>query len=89
MEKGVAALFFVYMESSIVVGLITVGLLLFAPYLNKQIASGWKFRVWIFPAVWLLIPFGGADVFLRTTVQHAGYETDSSGNTQILKKVMK
>lgn len=79
MDKFFANLFLVYMESSIVVGLITVGLLLFASYLNKRIASRWKFRVWIFLAVWLLIPFGGADVFLRTTVQDVGYETDSSG----------
>lgn len=79
MEKSFADLFLIYMESSIVVGLITVGLLLFAPHLNKRTASRWKYRVWIFLAVWLLIPFGRADVFLRTTVQNIGYETDSIG----------
>ena len=74
-------IFLSYLESSVVIGFITVSLMLLTPYLSKRIASKWKYRVWIFLAVWLLIPFGGAKVLLQTTMQRVEYEADDTVDT--------
>lgn len=42
------------------VSLIAAALILLAPLLNKRYAAKWKYLIWIFLAVRLLIPFSGA-----------------------------
>lgn len=42
-------------------GLIVIGLILLTPFLNKRYAAKWKYLIWIFLALRLLIPFSGAN----------------------------
>ncbi len=55
-----ADIFLSFFRISVSTGLIVAVLILLAPFLNKRYASKWKYWVWIFLALRLLIPFGGA-----------------------------
>lgn len=46
---------------SVSVSLIIIVLLLLAPFLNKRYAAKWKYLIWIFLAVRLLVPFSGVN----------------------------
>lgn len=46
---------------SVSIGLIVIGLIFLTPFLNKRYAAKWKYLIWIFLALRLLIPFSGAD----------------------------
>lgn len=46
---------------SAAMGLLVIGLLFLTPFLNKRYAAKWKYMIWIFLALRLLIPFSGAD----------------------------
>lgn len=43
------------------VSVVVTGLVLLTPFLNKRYAAKWKCMIWIFLALRLLVPFGGAD----------------------------
>lgn len=43
---------------SVSIGLIVIALLLLSPFLNKRYAAKWKYLIWIFLALRLVIPFG-------------------------------
>lgn len=43
------------------IGLIVIGLIFLTPFLNKRYAAKWKYLIWIFLALRLLIPFSGAN----------------------------
>ena len=51
--------FLSFLETSIVISIIIVLLLLLTPVLNKRYAAKWKYWIWIVLALRLLIPFGG------------------------------
>lgn len=42
-------------------GLIVIGLIFLTPFLNKRYAAKWKYLIWIFLALRLLVPFSGAN----------------------------
>ena len=42
---------------SVSIGLLVLVLILLAPFLNKRYAAKWKYLIWIFLALRLLIPF--------------------------------
>lgn len=46
---------------SVSIGLIVIGLIFLSPFLNKRYAAKWKYMIWIFLALRLLIPFSGAN----------------------------
>ena len=46
---------------SVSIGLIVIGLIFLTPFLNKRYAAKWKYLIWIFLALRLLIPFSGAN----------------------------
>lgn len=46
---------------SVSIGLIAAVLILLAPLLNKRYAAKWKYLIWIFLALRLLVPFSGAN----------------------------
>lgn len=46
---------------SVSTGAIVIVLLLLTPFLNKRYAAKWKYLIWIFLALRLLIPFSGVD----------------------------
>ncbi len=46
---------------SISVSFIVIALILLTPFLNKRYAAKWKYLIWIFLALWLLVPFSGAN----------------------------
>lgn len=46
---------------SVSIGLIVIGLIFLSPFLNKRYAAKWKYLIWIFLALRLLIPFSGAN----------------------------
>lgn len=54
-------LFLTVLEISVSVSLIVVILLSVSPLLGRRYASKWKYLIWIFLAVRLLVPFNGAD----------------------------
>ena len=46
---------------SVSIGLIVIGLIFLTSFLNKRYAAKWKYLIWIFLALRLLIPFSGAN----------------------------
>lgn len=54
-------LFLTVLEISASVSLIIIFLFLVSPLLNRRYASKWKYLIWIFLAVRLLVPLSGAD----------------------------
>lgn len=54
-----ADVFLSFLKISLSTGLIVAVLILLSPFLNKRYASKWKYRIWMFLAVWLIIPFSG------------------------------
>ena len=63
---------------SVSIGLIVIGLILLTPFLNKRYAAKWKYLIWIFLALRLLIPFSGANVqYLMDRMSKLKVETSS------------
>lgn len=54
-------LFLAVLGTSLSVGFMVIVLLLLTPLLNKRYAVKWKYLIWIFLALRLLIPFSGTD----------------------------
>ncbi len=54
-------LFLSILGISVSIGLVVMGLLLLAPFLSKRYAAKWKYLIWIFLALRLLVPFSGAN----------------------------
>lgn len=46
---------------SISTGFIVIGLIFLTPFLNKRYAAKWKYMIWIFLALRLLLPFSGVN----------------------------
>ena len=44
---------------SVSIGLIVIGLILLTPFLSKRYAAKWKYMIWIFLSLRLLVPFSG------------------------------
>ncbi len=78
---------------SVSTGLMVIVLILLAPFLNKRYASKWKYMIWIFLSLRLLLPFGGVngqsviDMLLqpksRTAPVSAEQDTDVPVNAAI------
>ena len=49
--------FLVFLKISISTSVIVAVLILLSPFLNRRYASKWKYGIWMFLAVWLIIPF--------------------------------
>lgn len=63
---------------SVSIGLIVIGLIFLTPFLNKRYAVKWKYLIWIFLALRLLIPFSGANVQgVMDRISHLKVETSS------------
>lgn len=54
-------IFLSFLGISVSIGLIVIGLIFLTPFLNKRYAAKWKYLIWIFLALRLLIPFSGAN----------------------------
>lgn len=76
-------LFLSYAAISLSVGLLVLVLILLAPFLNRRYAAKWKYFIWIFLAVRLVVPLGGgngqliADALSQTKGQ-AGAENEET-----------
>lgn len=74
---------------SVSIGLIVIGLILLTPFLNKRYAARWKYLIWIFLALRLLVPFSGAngryvmDRMSQMKVQTISEENDTNNSTDI------
>lgn len=55
-------IFLSVLAGSISVSLITVLLIALMPFLDKRYAAKWKYWIWLFLAVRLLLPFSGTDI---------------------------
>lgn len=55
------SIFLLILGISVSVGLIVIVLILLTPFLNKRYATKWKYLIWIFLALRLLVPFNGAN----------------------------
>ena len=82
MEKTIMTNIFLFvLAGSVSVGLITVVLLAWTPFLNKRYAAKWKYWIWLFLAVRLLLPFSGTQV--RIALQALQQEkTQQTAQTQ-------
>ena len=70
---------------SVSIGLIVIGLIFLTPFLNKRYAAKWKYLIWIFLALRLLIPFSGAngqDVMDRMSQLKVGTNSESEENEE-------
>lgn len=56
-----AGFFLSFFRISVIVGVIAGVLLLLGRFLDKRYAAKWKCWVWVLLALWLLVPFGGAE----------------------------
>ena len=81
-------IFLSFIGISISVSLIVIVLLLFSPMLNKRYAAKWKYLIWIFLALRLLVPYSGtggqiaAGVLSLIHTQAApGWEDQNIGRT--------
>ena len=74
-------LFLSVLEISISVSLIVLVLLAAAPFVNKRYAAKWKYWIWLFLALRLIIPFSGTDVqnVFSALAQRAAQEKVESG----------
>lgn len=52
-------MFLSFLETSIVISIIIVLLLLLTPFINKRYSAKWKYWIWIVLALRLMIPLGG------------------------------
>ena len=55
-------LFISFFEISVSVSILVAVLILLTPFVNKRYAAKWKYLIWIFLAVRLLVPVSGANV---------------------------
>ena len=55
-------LFLSFVEISVSVSFLVAVLILLTPFVNKRYAAKWKYLIWIFLAVRLLVPVSGANV---------------------------
>lgn len=85
-------LFLSILGISVSIGLIVIGLIFLTPFLNKRYAAKWKYLIWIFLALRLLVPFSGAngqDVMdrmsqLKVKTSSESEENDTDKPTDIL-----
>lgn len=54
-------IFLSILEISISISFIVIGLIFLTPFFNKRYAAKWKYMIWIFLAIRLLLPFSGAN----------------------------
>lgn len=72
-------------------GLIVIGLILLTPFLNRRYAAKWKYLIWIFLALRLLVPYSGANgqsimdrvSQLKLQTISASEEHDSNNSTDV------
>ena len=57
-----ANLFLSVLEISISTGFIVLILMLLSPFLNMRYAAKWKYWIWLFLALRLIVPISGTDV---------------------------
>ena len=92
-------LFLSVLEISISVSLIVLVLLTAAPFLNKRYAAKWKYWIWLFLALRLVIPFSGTDVqtvfsdLLQRPAQETmdsstGHADGAAGNMVLTRRVV-
>ena len=63
---------------SVSIGLIVIGLILLTPFLNKRYAAKWKYLIWIFLALRLLVPFSGTSgQYVMDRITQPNVETNS------------
>lgn len=80
-------LFLSVFEISLSVGLAAFALILLAPFLNRRYAAKWKYWIWIFFALRLMIPFKGTESFVglltRVSGQNASAEAGNADTAPI------
>lgn len=54
-----ANIFLTYLGISVSVGIVVLAILLASPFINRRYAAKWKYFIWIFLAVRLLVPISG------------------------------
>ena len=76
-------IFLFFLGISVSIGLVVIGLIFLTPFLNKRYAAKWKYLIWIFLALRLLIPFSGAngqEVMDRMSLLKVGTNSESEEN---------
>lgn len=79
----VTNLFLSVLEISISVGFIVLILIIFSPLLNKRYAAKWKYWVWFFLALHLIIPVSGTDIrAMAAEMLQKAAGTEADGGTE-------
>ena len=92
-------LFLSVLEISISVSLIVLVLLVAAPFLNTRYAAKWKYWIWLFLALRLIIPFSGTDVqtvvsalrqrvVQETPESEKGHAAEAAGGMTLTRRVI-
>lgn len=72
-----ANIFLTYLGISATVGIVVLIILLASPFINRRYAAKWKYYIWIFLAIRLLVPVSG--------MYHAKSQTSAIGFATILQ----
>ncbi len=64
---------------SVAIGLLALGLIFLTPWINQRYAAKWKYMIWIFLALRLLIPLNGSNVqYVMDRISQLKVETGSA-----------
>lgn len=89
-DSFVSNIFLDVFEVSVPVSIIVAVLLLFGSFFNKRYAAKWKYRIWIFLALWLLFPFvklaAGTDTLLQIFTQYFAKHESGQIQTAAIEK---
>ncbi len=66
------ALFLSFLTLSLSIGVLVFALILLTPLFNMRYAAKWKYFIWIFLALRLLIPLGGGSQFVTDRLSQTG-----------------
>ncbi len=67
-----SALFLSFLTLSLSIGVLVFALILLTPLFNMRYAAKWKYFIWIFLALRLLIPLGGGSQFVTDRLSQTG-----------------
>ncbi len=74
---------------SVAIGLLALGLIFLTPWINQRYAAKWKYMIWIFLALRLLIPLNGSNVqYVMDRISQLKVETGSASKEKDTNRPM-
>lgn len=74
---------------SVAIGVLALGLIFLTPWINQRYAAKWKYMIWIFLALRLLIPLNGSNVqYVMDRISQLKVETGSASKEKDTNRPM-